>query len=72
MSDAAKVTSVEHLPDLMTWDDYEAAERRKVIRFRLTVTDEGLEIIGDSPYPHLLEKLLERLGPEAIEMMLCG
>jgi hypothetical protein len=30
------------------------------------------EIIGDSPYPHLLEELLTKLGPAAVEMMLCG
>ncbi len=72
MSDNPAVKYVNHLPDLMTWDDYEAADRRKIVRFRLTVTENGLEIIGDSPYPHLLEKLLEELRPEEIEMMLCG
>ncbi len=72
MIEKPKTTYVNHLPDLMTWDDYEVADQRKQIRVQLTVTDEGLEIIGDSPYPHLLEALLEALGPEAIEMMLCG
>lgn len=66
------VTYVNHLPDLMTWKDYEAAHQQKVVRLCLKVTDEGLEIIGDSPYPCLLEELLEALGPRAIEMMLCG
>ena len=63
---------VEHIPDLMTWADYEAAHQRKIIRVRLQVTDNGLEIIGDSAYPHLLEQLLEALDPETISMMLCG
>lgn len=72
MSEKPKTTYVNHLPDLMTWDDYEAADRQKRVRFRLTVTDDGLEIIGDSPYPHLLEELLQALEPEVIEMMLCG
>lgn len=65
-------TYVNHIPDLMTWDDYEVSHERKLVRFRLTVTDKGLEIIGDSPYPHLLEELLAKLDPAVVEMMLCG
>ncbi len=72
MSEGTTINFVDHIPDLMTWDDYEVAHRRKLLRFRLEVTDDGLEIIGDSPYPQLLEDLLEALSPEAIEMMLCG
>jgi len=56
----------------MTWEDYEVSHERKLVRFRLTVTDQGLEIIGDSPYPHLLEELLAKLDPARLEMMLCG
>lgn len=67
-----KATYVGHIPDLMTWDDYEVSHERKLVRFRLTVTDQGLEIIGDSPYPHLLEDLLAQLDPAVVEMMLCG
>ena len=48
---------VDHLPDLMTWDDYAVTHERKLVRFQLKVTDQGLEILGDSPYPHLLEAL---------------
>ena len=72
MSDQPTPTYVNHIPDLMTWDDYEVSHERKLIRFRLTVTDNGLEIIGDSPYPHLLEELLAQLDPAVVEMMLCG
>ena len=63
---------VGYIPDLMTWEDYEVSHEKKLVRFRLTITDEGLEIIGDSPYPHLLEQLIEKLGPEVIEIILCG
>jgi hypothetical protein len=63
---------VGHLPDLMTAEDYETADRERRIRLRLTVTASGLEILGDSPYPGLLEALLEDLDPAVIEMMLCG
>ncbi len=72
MPEKPGIKYTDHIPDLMTWEDYEVAHRRKLVRIRLQVTEEGLEIIGDSPYPHLLEELLEALGPEAIEMMLCG
>ncbi len=72
MSDQPTPTYVNHIPDLMTWDDYEVSHERKLVRFRLTVTDNGLEIIGDSPYPHLLEELLAKLDPAMVEMMLCG
>jgi hypothetical protein len=72
MSDEPNPTYVSHIPDLMTWDDYEVSHERKLIRFRLTVTEQGLEIIGDSPYPHLLEELLAKLDPATVEMMLCG
>ena len=72
MKEKQTTTYVGHIPDLMTWDDYEVSHERKLIRFRLTLTDQGLEIIGDSPYPHLLEKLLAELDLAEIEMMLCG
>lgn len=62
---------VEHLPDLITDTDYLEPEKRKV-RLRLTITEEGIEIIGDSMYAPLLEELLARAGADEIERMLCG
>lgn len=67
-----QTTYVDHLPDLMTWDDYAVTHERKLVRIQLKVTDQGLEILGDSPYPHMLEALLAELDPETIQMMLCG
>ena len=72
MTTNPSITHVAHLPDLMTWDDYENADRKKLVRFRLKATDQGIEILGDSPFPDQLEKLLAALGPDAIEAMLCG
>jgi hypothetical protein len=72
MEDQLKTRYVDHLPDLMSWDDYEVVDQKKTVKIRITVTDDGLEILGDSPYPHLLEQLLQELDPEVIEMMLCG
>ena len=72
MPEKPDIAFVNHSPDLMTWDDYEVSHQRKLIRLRLTITDKGIEIIGDSPYPCLLEELLAELDPKVIEMMLCG
>jgi hypothetical protein len=67
-----KIKYVPHIPDLMEWEDYETVDEKKVVRVQLRVTDEGVEIIGDSPYPHLLEELLAGIDPKELEMMLCG
>ena len=72
MPEQPEFVYVDHLPDLITPDDYEVCHERKTVRIRLSVTEEGLEILGDSPYPQLLEELLAALGLEAVEMMLCG
>jgi hypothetical protein len=62
---------VEHLPDLITDEDYLQPEIKRV-RLRITVTDDGIEILGDSMYAPLLERLLAEAGAEEIERMLCG
>jgi hypothetical protein len=62
---------VASLPDLITEEDYLQPEVKRV-RLRITVTDEGVEILGDSMYAPLLEKLLAQVGAEEIERMLCG
>lgn len=72
MSDKPEVKFVGHLPDLMSWEDYETADRQKRVRLRLTITGDGVEVLGDSPYPEVLDELLTGLGPRAIEQMLCG
>ncbi|HEX8772810.1 MAG TPA: radical SAM-modified peptide, FtsH ternary system-associated [Pyrinomonadaceae bacterium] len=68
---SVRLRFVAHLPDLITDEDYLQAEVRRV-RLRITVTDEGVEILGDSMYAPLLEKLLAEVGAEEIERMLCG
>lgn len=72
MKEKLQIAYVGDLPDLMTPEHYHDAHQRKIIRFQLKVGDEGLEIIGDSPYPGLVDELLESLGPEVIERVLCG
>lgn len=72
IGDQTATVYVNHIPDLMTWEDYDAAHDQVKVRIRLTVTDDGLEIIVDSPYPIEAETILQRLGVREIEMMLCG
>lgn len=63
---------VAELPDLMLADDYRDAAAVKKVRFRLTLNDEGLEILGDSLYVEPLERLLRLTGNHSIERSLCG
>jgi hypothetical protein len=63
---------VSHIPDLIGPEDYQRAHERKTVRIRVTVTDNGVEILADSPYPKALDRLLEQLNVAEIERMLCG
>ena len=63
---------VEHLPDLITPEDYLDPPDRKKIRIRITITNQGIEILGDRMYAPLLEELLARTDATEIERMLCG
>ena|GEM_PF-1279025 len=63
---------VAELPDLMQADDYKDAASVKKVRFRLTLNDDGLEILGDSLYVEPLERLLRLTGDHSIERSLCG
>ncbi|MDX6696085.1 MAG: hypothetical protein QOF02_3688 [Blastocatellia bacterium] len=69
--DGPQLRFVERLPDLITDEDYMQPEVKRV-RLRISVTDDGIEILGDSMYAVLLEKLLTEAGAEEIERMLCG
>ncbi len=72
MTEKTQILLVNHIPDLITWDDYESVETQKRVRVRLSVTQDGLEIIADGPYPKELESLLSELGIKVIESMICG
>ncbi len=67
-----KTRFVSHLPDLIQEEDYLECTEQKKIRLRIDMTDEGVEILGDSMYAHLVEELLAQLGADEIERMLCG
>ncbi len=63
---------VAELPDLMRPEDYLDAASVKKVRVRLTLGDDGVEILGDSLYVEILERLLRESGPHPIERSLCG
>ena len=66
---------VAYLPDLMERDDYTNDGQmpgERMVKFRISVTPEGVSITGDSQYPVELEALLARLGVREIDQMLCG
>jgi hypothetical protein len=68
----AEYRFVQHLPDLILPEDYAADLRGRRLRLRIRATAEGVELLGDAMRPDLLEQLLEELGAEVIEQMLCG
>jgi len=63
---------VEHLPDLIGPEEYEAHPEGRLVRVRIRVTENGVEVLGDALRPDVLERLLEMLGPVEIQQMLCG
>jgi len=63
---------VEDLPDLIQPEDYAEHPDGRLVRLRITVTKDGVEILGDAFRPEALEAILARLGPDEIEQMLCG
>ena len=63
---------VADLPDLMKPEDYQSCAEQKKIRVRISIDDNGVEILGDSLYVEPLEKLLAASGATLLERSLCG
>ena len=63
---------VDHLPDLIHPEDYPTDPDGRRVRLRVRVTADGVEVLGDAMRPAKLEELLEALGAESVEQMLCG
>ncbi|WP_433830882.1 radical SAM-modified peptide, FtsH ternary system-associated [Actinoplanes sp. CA-015351] len=63
---------VEDLPDLIDASEYSEHPEGDLIRLRISVTPDGVEVLGDGMRPEVLEALLESLEPETIEQMWCG
>jgi hypothetical protein len=63
---------VENLPDLIQPEEYADHSEGRLVRLRISVTGDGVEILGDAFRPEMLEELLRRFCPGEIEQMLCG
>lgn len=63
---------VEDLPDLIQPEEYPDHPDGRLVRMRISVGKDGVEILGDAFRPEVLEEILRRLGPDDIEQMLCG
>ena len=67
-----KIRYVPYLEDLMQEQDYEKPGNGKVVKIKITVNDQGVEVLGDSMYAKILETLLTEAGVKEIQKMLCG
>jgi FtsH ternary system-associated peptide len=63
---------VEHIPDLIQPEEYEQHPEGRLVRISIRVDGAGVQVLGDAFRPEVLEQLLQTLGPDAIEQMLCG
>ena len=72
MIQMAEYRFAERIPDLIDAEEYAQYPRGRRVRLRIRRTEEGVEIVGDAVRPDELERLLEELGAEVIEQMLCG
>jgi hypothetical protein len=63
---------VEDLPDLIDASEYDEHPDGRLVRLRITWDEQGVQVLGDAFRPDLLEALLEKMGPDAVEQMLCG
>jgi hypothetical protein len=63
---------VASLPDLIASSEYARYPDGNLIRLRITVTDSGVELLGDGMRPAAIEAVLTTLAGGTMEQMLCG
>jgi FtsH ternary system-associated peptide len=63
---------VPGLPDLITPEEYDAHPDGRLVRLEISVTEDGVQVLGDAFRPVVLEQLFTALGAGPIEEMLCG
>jgi hypothetical protein len=68
---------VGELEELLRPGDYDAPDAGRLVRLRIRITPGGgVEVLGDSPDPRLLDDLLSQLacdlGVKELEALLCG
>jgi FtsH ternary system-associated peptide len=72
------MTAIQHvftesLPDLIDAKEYSRYPGGTLVRIKISVTDAGVEILGDGLRPELVEQVLAAIGGgEPMEQMLCG
>ena len=72
------MTAIQHvftesLPDLIDAKEYSRYPNGTLVRIKISVTDTGVEIIGDGLRPELIEQVLAAIGgSDPMEQMLCG
>lgn len=62
----------EAIPDLIGPEEYAEHPQGHLVRVRITVTESGVEVIGDALRPRAVEAVLAALGEGPMEQMLCG
>lgn len=71
-TDGAAHPFVDALPDLIDPAEYAAHPSGGLVRLRVVVTADGVEVLGDAMRPAGVEELLAALGGGTVEQMLCG
>ena len=62
----------ELIPDLINADEYDKYPDGALVRVRISVSENGVEILGDGLRPELVEEVLKAIGGGPMEQMLCG
>lgn len=63
---------VEALPDLIDAEEYADHPDGDLVRLRITVTESGVQILGDGMRPAAVEAVLAAMDAPEMEQMLCG
>jgi len=72
IKDKVLIKYVSEIPDLITYKDIQNENKKKKVKIQIELTENGIEIIGDSPYDQTLEDLLINSGAKEIQQVLCG
>ena len=72
VDDRPQYRMVQHIPDLIQPEEYDRHPQGGLVRISISADGTGVQLLGDAFRPQLLERLLESLGPDDIEQMLCG
>lgn len=72
---AARHVFTDSLPDLIDASEYADHPDGGLVRIHVSVTEDGVEILGDGLRPELIEQILTAVssaGDGPMEQMLCG